>query len=200
MKSRVAKTLGLVVAMVACVGMTVFAAPSPSASTPVTGVAAKDKNGNTVKVEMTSTIPAQFANAVATLKTEAGLKDALGSDYNENMVIADIVEVTAPDHDFANDGPLTLTFAANVSASSKAQILHGSESGWKKEATTVSAGAVSCTVDSLSPFAVVVDKTTLPSGVTTSPKTSASAVSVIAVLGLAATAGAFGLKKKSYVK
>ena len=38
MRSRVAKTLGLVVAMVACVGMTVFAAPSPSATTVVNKV------------------------------------------------------------------------------------------------------------------------------------------------------------------
>ena len=36
MRSKVLKTIGLVAAMVACVGMTVFAAPSPSASTIVT--------------------------------------------------------------------------------------------------------------------------------------------------------------------
>ena len=38
MKSKILKTVGLIAAMVACIGMTVFAEPSPAASTVVTGV------------------------------------------------------------------------------------------------------------------------------------------------------------------
>ena len=33
MKSRILKTVGLIAAMVSCIGMTAFAAPSPAAST-----------------------------------------------------------------------------------------------------------------------------------------------------------------------
>ena len=46
MKSKILKTVGLIAAMVACIGMTVFAEPSPAASTVVTGVnSATDKDG-----------------------------------------------------------------------------------------------------------------------------------------------------------
>ena len=46
MKSRILKTVGLIAAMVSCIGMTAFAAPSPAASTVVTGInSATDKDG-----------------------------------------------------------------------------------------------------------------------------------------------------------
>ena len=47
MKSRILKTVGLIAAMVSCIGMTAFAAPSPAASTVVTAVSnATDTDGN----------------------------------------------------------------------------------------------------------------------------------------------------------
>ena len=49
MKSRILKTVGLIAAMVSCIGMTAFAAPSPAASTVVTAVSsATDTDGNAV--------------------------------------------------------------------------------------------------------------------------------------------------------
>lgn len=199
MRSRVAKTLGLVVALAACVGMTVFAAPSPSASTPIKSATAKDANGNSVNLTITSTIPAQYAAAVSEIKTEAGLKAVLGGDFNGNMTVADVKEVTAPaDAVF----PLDITFAMNgVTANTKAIVLHYEDGAWVKMDTSTADGAViGKGFKSLSPVAIVVDKTTLSSGATTSPKTSASAVSAIAVVGLAAVAGVCGLKKKSNAK
>ena len=51
MKSRILKTVGLIAAMVSCIGMTAFAAPSPAASTVVTAVSsATDTDGNAVNV------------------------------------------------------------------------------------------------------------------------------------------------------
>ena len=155
MKSRILKTVGLIAAMVSCIGMTAFAAPSPAASTVVTAVSsATDADGNAVNVSITSKFP------------------------------------------------LKITFAMKgVTASSKVQILHydAKKAAWEKIDTTVADGTVTGTFSSLSPVAFVVDKTTLTSatGTATSPATSATTVSAVAVLGLAAVAAAFGLKKKA---
>ena len=111
------------------------------------------------------------------IKTEAKLKEVLGSDFNANMTVADIKEVTAPE---GAKFPLKITFAMKgVTASSKVQILHydAEKAAWEKIDTTVADGTVTGTFSSLSPV------------------TSATAVSAVAVLGLAAVA-AFGLKKK----
>ena len=178
MKSRILKTVGLIAAMVSCIGMTAFAAPSPAASTVVTAVSsATDADGNAVNVSITSEIPAEYTQAVADIKTEAKLKEVLGSDFNANMTVADVKEVTAPE---GAKFPLKITFAMKgVTASSKVQILHYNGSAWEKIDTTVADGTVTGTFSSLSPV------------------TSATAVSAVAVLGLAAVAAAFGLKKKA---
>lgn len=199
MKSRILKTVGLIAAMVSCIGMTAFAAPSPAASTVVTAVSsATDADGNAVNVSITSEIPAEYTQAVADIKTEAKLKEVLGSDFNANMTVADVKEVTAPE---GAKFPLKITFAMKgVTASSKVQILHYNGSAWEKIDTTVADGTVTGTFSKLSPVAFVVDKTTLTSATGTataaSPST-ATAASAVAVLGLAAVAAAFGLKKKA---
>ena len=133
------------------------------------------------------------------IKTEAKLKEVLGSDFNANMTVADVKKVTAPE---GAKFPLKITFAMKgVTASSKVQILHydAEKAAWEKIDTTVADGTVTGTFSSLSPVAFVVDKTTLTSatGTATSPATSATTVSAVAVLGLAAVAAAFGLKKKA---
>ena len=184
MKSRIMKTIGLVAAMVACVGMTVFAAPSPSASTVVTGATAKD-----AKVVIKE-VPAENANAVTEVKSEAGLKKALGDDFSANMTVADVVEVSV---ESTNGGsvtfPIDITFnVKGVTTSTKGQILHWNGSEWEKIPTKMGNGTMTGTFTSLSPVAFVVDKTTLASGTASSPKTSAAAVSGVAVLGLAAVA------------
>lgn len=201
MRSRVAKTLGLVVAMVACVGMTVFAAPSPSATTVVNKVSkAVDKDGNAVEVTIKD-VPAEYADAVAEVKTEAKLKELLGSEFTATTAVASVREISVPE---GTKFPVTITFEMNgVTSSSKVWVLHyDTEKGaWEKVEATAGEGTISATFTSLSPVAFVVDKATLSSGAgTTSPKTSASAVSAVAVLGLAAVAGVCGLKKKSYAK
>ena len=103
------------------------------------------------------------------------MKEVLGSDFNANMTVADVKKVTAPE---GAEFPLKITFAMKgVTASSKVQILHYNGSAWEKIDTTVADGTVTGTFSSLSLV------------------TSATAVSAVAVLGLAAVA-AFGLKKK----
>ena len=165
MKSRILKTVGLIAAMVSCIGMTAFAAPSPAASTVVTAVSsATDTDGNAVNVSITSEIPIEYTQAVADIKTEAKLKEVLGSDFNANMTVADVKKVTAPE---GAEFPLKITFAMKgVTASSKVQILHyrcRTTAAWEKIDTTVADGTVTGTFSSLSPVAFVVDKTTLTS-------------------------------------
>lgn len=198
MKSRVFKTIGLVAVMVACVGITAFSAPSPSASTVVTGATTTAKDAKVVIEE----VPAEYKEQVDTIKSEAGLKEVLGSDFSANMTVSDVVEVRV---EFLNDGnvtfPIDITFEVKgVTASTKGQILHWNKetNAWEKIPTTMGNGTMTGTFSSLSPVAFVVDKTTLASGTATSPKTSATAAAGVAVLGLAAAAGAFGLKKKEY--
>lgn len=193
MKSRILKTISLVAATVLCVGMTAFAAPSPSAGVVVSDTPAKvvDKNGNAVELTITDKVE---ADVVADVKSEATLKEVLGDSFNKNTTVAAVKEVTAP---AGTVFPVTITFKMNgVTKDSVVQILHYNGSVWEKIATTVGNGTVTGTFDSLSPVAFVVDKTTV--GATTSPTTSAAAVSSVAVLGLIAAAGAFGLKKKEY--
>ena len=123
MKSKILKTVGLIAAMVACIGMTVFAEPSPAASTVVTGInSATDKDGKPVEgITITSDIPAEYSDAVNEIKTEAKLKEVLGDAYNENMVVVDIKEVRAPE---GTAFPLTINFAMRgVTASTKVQMV-----------------------------------------------------------------------------
>lgn len=197
MKSRVAKTAGLVLALAACVGMTVFAEPSPSASTAITGAAAVDANGNTAEV-IVSELPEEYADAAAAIQTEETLREVMGDGFNENMVVVDVVDVTT-EGDVAF--PLDITFeVAGVTSSTNAQVLHYVDEQWQKEPTTVGEGTVTATFESLSPVAIVIDRTTLASGAgVTSPQTSAVSVSAVALVGIAAAAAAVILKKKAFV-
>lgn len=200
MKSKVMKSIAMIAALVSCIGMTAFAAPSPEASTVVTKVqSATDKNGNAVEVSIASEISEEYSAAVAEIKTEAVLKELLGDAFNENMTVADVKEVTVAE---GTEFPVTITFGMKgVTKDSKVQILHYNGAEWEKIETAVADGSVTGIFTSLSPVAFVVDKTTLSAGTaSTSPATSASTISVIAVIGIAAAAAAFGLKKKAVVK
>lgn len=178
MRSKVAKTLGLVAALVATVGMTVFAAPSPSAAK----VTATDESGKAVVVTETQ--------ASQELKTET-VKEVMGSEYTDTMEVAYLKDLSA-----VFTGTLTVNFpVAGVTASTKAQVLHFDGAKWEKVPTSVSTGVVTGKFKSLSPVAVVVDKATLASDASKSDKTSASATAAVAVLGLAAVAGLCGTKK-----
>lgn len=202
MKTRILKTIGLVAAMVACVGMTVFAEPSPSASTVVTGATAKDNLGNDAWVVIEE-IKEEDKAVVANIKTEEGFKSTLaqvGIAFDENLVVADVVEVRV---ESINGGrvefPVTITFnVKGVTTSTKGYILHWTGTAWEKIPTTIGEGTMTGTFNTLSPVAFVIDKTTLSSGTATSPQTSASATAGAAVLGLTAVAGICGLKKKRF--
>lgn len=201
MKSRILKTIGLVTAVVSCIGMTVFAAPSPVAGTVVTGVkSAVDNRGTSANVVITSTIPEASKSVAAEIKTETKLKEVLGSDFNENLTVADVLDVYVTGDASGITYPIDVTFTMKgVTKNTKVQILQYKDGAWVKIPTTVGEGTATARFDSLSLVAFVVDKTTIATGAT-SPETSASAVSTVALIGLAAVVFAFGLKKKSVIR
>lgn len=200
MKTRFLKTAAAVMAVVMCLGMTVFAAPSPSGSDFVVGGIsnAVDADGNDVSgfLEVTE-LPDEYAEAAAQLRTAEGLQAAMGADYNENMIVLDIVEARVVGDASQVKFPVTITFQVNgVTASTRGTILHYTGSEWEKIPTTMGEGTMTGTFASLSPVAFVVDKTTLTGG-TVSPKTSAQSAAAVALLGLLAATAACGMKKRS---
>lgn len=200
MKTRFLKTAAAVMAVVMCLGMTVFAAPSPSGSDFVVGGIsnAVDADGNDISgfLEVTE-LPDKYADAAAQIRTAEGLQAAMGADYNENMIVLDIVEARVVGDASQVKYPVTITFQVNgVTASTRGTILHYTGSEWEKIPTTMGEGTMTGTFDSLSPVAFVVDKTTLTGG-TVSPKTSAQSAAAVALLGLLAATAACGMKKRS---
>lgn len=197
MRRKILKTAAVVMTFVMCLGMTAFAQPSPEApSFIVSGISkAVDANGNDIsKMIEKQALPEEYKAVADELRTEEGLKAVLGSDYNENMVVADVIDVVVKG-DIAF--PATITFQMKgVTASTKGQILHYNGKEWEKIPTTMGEGTISGTFQSLSPVAFVVDKTTLAGG-STSPKTSAQPVTAVALAGLLAVAAACGMKKRA---
>ena len=69
--------------------VTAFAQPSVSVSGVVTAVTtATDKDGKAVNATF-GEVPAEYASAVAEVKTEAKLKELLGSDYTSTMQVVE---------------------------------------------------------------------------------------------------------------
>lgn len=212
MKSRVLKTLGVVLATVACIGMTTFAADeytSPSASTPAGDASAvTDNNGSEVEVTISTNFDAAHQAAVDAIKTASGF-DAVVKSLNltsvlntaaENISLVDVKEVSVPE---GTKFPITITFSVSgITANSKATLLHYDGTAWENIKTTVGEGTLTGTFDSLSPVAFVVDKTTVgtTSNGATSPKTSAAAPAAAGVVALLAAAAVVGLKKNAVVK
>ena len=102
--------------------VTAFAQPSVSVSGVVTAVTtATDKDGKAVNATF-GEVPAEYASAVAEVKTEAKLKELLGSDYTSTMQVVDVKNVTVPD---GTVFPVTITFkVTGVTASTKVAVLH----------------------------------------------------------------------------
>ncbi|MDD3414343.1 MAG: hypothetical protein EOM31_11420 [Bacteroidia bacterium] len=198
------KLMSLLVAAAMVVGMTstVFASSaSPSANGVMAAVeAATDANGNAVSVTIQDTASAPLTEAekkaVEEIKTTATLQAVLGAEYNANMTVADVKEVSAPE---GTVFPIDITFKVNgVNASTKGSLLHFDGSAWEKIDTKFGNGTMTGTFKSLSPVAIVIDKTTATTAATsngttpsaTSPKTSESngawAAAVVAVFAIGA--------------
>ena len=194
------KLVAVLCAAVMTVGMAVnvFAAPSPSVSGVVTAVeSAKDADGNAVDIKIETVSKAEAEQhfteeekaAVAEIKEskekfEAIAKEALGDKFEEGMELVDIRNLYVPEG--ANvTFPLTITVkVTGVTEASKVAVLHYTNA-------VAGNGTITFTVNSLSPFAFIVDANTAKNvGSTTSPATGEANTMVwVAIVAVAAAAG-----------
>ena len=201
------KLVAVLCAAVMTVGMVVnvFAAPSPSVSGVVTAVvSAKDADGNAVDIKIETVSEAEAEQhfteeekaAVAEIKEskekfEAIAKEALGDKFEEGMELVDIRNLYVPEG--ANvTFPLTITVkVTGVTEASKVAVLHYTNGKWEDVNAVAGNGTITFTVNSLSPFAFIVDANTAKNvGSTTSPATGEANTMVwVAIVAVAAAAG-----------
>ena len=201
------KLVAVLCAAVMTVGMAVnvFAAPSPSVSGVVTAVeSAKDADGNAVDIKIETVSEAEAEQhfteeekaAVAEIKAskekfEAIAKEALGDKFKEGMELVDIRNLYVPEG--ANvTFPLTITVkVTGVTEASKVAVLRYTNGKWEDVNAVAGNGTITFTVNSLSPFAFIVDANTAKNvGSTTSPATGEANTMVwVAIVAVAAAAG-----------
>lgn len=201
------KLVAALCAAVMTVGMAVnvFAAPSPSVSGVVTAVeSAKDADGNAVDIKIETVSEAEAEQhfteeekaAVAEIKEskekfEAIAKEALGDKFEEGMELVDIRNLYVPEGVNVTF-PLTITVkVTGVTEASKVAVLHYTNGKWEDVNAVAGNGTVTFTVNSLSPFAFIVDANTAKNaGSTTSPATGEANTMVwVAIVAVAAAAG-----------
>lgn len=201
------KLVAALCAAVMTVGMAVnvFAAPSPSVSGVVTAVeSAKDADGNAVDIKIETVSEAEAdqhfteeeKTAVAEIKEskekfKAIAKEALGDKFEEGMELVDIRNLHVPEGVNVTF-PLTITVkVTGVTEASKVAVLHYTNGKWEDVNAVAGNGTITFTVNSLSPFAFIVDANTAKNvGSTTSPATGEANTMVwVAIVAVAAAAG-----------
>lgn len=176
----------------------VMAADSPSTSGVVKEItSATNKSGASVSIKITTLPEASQAPAKEVQKTET-VKEVLKDKYVEGMYVMDVQEVVVEGTIPADQWPVTITFSVpGVVSTTKVAVLHYTGSAWEVVPSQAGEGTITATFNSLSPVAFVVDKNTLGSTSSTSPKTGESfAVIGLGVIALMAVGGAYGLSRK----
>lgn len=200
MRNGMKKWCGFVMAavMVCAMGMTAFAANSPTASGVVNKVpSAVDKNGNAVKVEIRA-IPEEYKEVAQEIKNIDKVKEVLGNQFVEGMEVVDVRDVVVVGDKSKLEFPLTLTFEVpGVLSTTKVAVLHYSDEkkAWEVVPSKAGNGTIEATFDSLSPVAFVVDKNTSASAAgsdsVTSPKTGEGmTASILGISAIVLFAGA----------
>ena len=198
MRNGMKKWCGFVMAavMVCTMGMTAFAANSPTASGVVNKVSsAVDKNGNAVKVEIQA-IPEEYKEVAQEIKSIDKVKEVLGNQFVDGMEVVDVRDVVVVGD--KAEFPLTITFKVpGVLSTTKVAVLHYSDEkkAWEVVPSKAGNGTIEATFDSLSPVAFVVDKNTSASAAgsdsVTSPKTGEGmTASILGISAIVLFAGA----------
>lgn len=201
------KLVAVLCAAVMTFGMAVnvFAEPSPSTSGVVTKIeSATDANGKTVDVKLETLSDAEKnqhfteeeKKAVAEIKEskekfEAIAKKVLGEQFKEGMALVDIRNLYIPEGAEVTF-PLTITAkVTGVTKDSTVAVLHFTNGKWENVNATAGDGTITFTVNSLSPFAFIVDANTAKNaGSTTSPATGEANTMVwVAIVAVVAVAG-----------
>lgn len=177
MRLNLKKAVAVVTAAltICAMSVTAFAQGSVKSTGVVSPQGAKDANGNSVTVS-TASIPAEYAEAVNTVKTTDGLKAVLGDAYVEGMEVVDAMDVSVPE---GTPMPVTITFdVPGVGADTKVAVLHYNGTAWEVLEGTAGNGTITATFTSLSPVAFVVDKNTA-TGTSTGSNTSTGSSSSV---------------------
>lgn len=199
MRRHVKKLVAAILAMtmVCGLGMTAFAAKSPTSGGVVNKiVSAVDKNGNAVSVEIQE-MPQEYQEVAAQIRDLGTVKSLLGAQFVEGMEVVDVRNVVVTGDKSQINWPIDITFEVpGVLTTTKVAVLHYSDEkqAWEVVPSKAGKGTITATFDSLSPVAFVVDKNTSASAVgngsTTSPKTGEGMV--VPFLGTAAIVLALG--------
>ena len=169
------KLVAVLCAAVMTVGMAVnvFAAPSPSVKGVTEIESAKDANGNAVEIKFETVSEAEAdkhfteeeKTAVEEMKKEFATvaKEVLGEELKEGMELVDIRNLYIPE---GTDVTFPLTITAKVpgvTEDSTVFVLHYTNGAWENVNAVAGNGTVTFTVNSLSPFAFIVDAKTASS-------------------------------------
>lgn len=196
-KRLTALCIVLVLALTMSIGA--FADGSPSTSGLIFGARARYGDGSMKAATLNDVTDSAVK---AELENKDFLKQILGSDYTEDMVLADIKDLT-----FAEglEFPTTMELDVyGVNANSKVTVLYFDGTEWKK-ATIESVAELLITVTiegNPVRVAVIMDKAEAAAANvgTTSPKTGSSPIVPMAVMGaVICMAGAVALTKKERV-
>lgn len=198
MRNGMKKWCGFVMAavMVCAMGMTAFAANSPTASGVVNKVSsAVDKNGNAVEVEIQA-MPEEYKEVAKEIESVDKVKEVLGNQFVEGMEVVDVQDVVVVGD--KAEFPLTISFEVpGVLSTTKVAVLHYSDEkkAWEVVSSKAGNGTIEATFDSLSPVAFVVDKNTSASAAgsdsVTSPKTGEGmTASILGISAIVLFAGA----------
>lgn len=181
-----------------------FADGSPSSTGVVVSGEGTDANGNYVKiiVEMSDEITNEEAKKILTMSVEEILSKVNDPNASvEGMKLIDLREVYVDGDDSLVTFPVDITFKINgITADSKVSVLHfdTNTNEWESVQTTVNGdGTVTSRFNSLSPVAFFSNSASATSVAgDTSPKTGASPVIMIAIVGaIVCAGGAFLLSK-----
>lgn len=185
------KKLGALVAaaMLAVMSMTAVAAPSPSAAKVDKVVATV--GGKEVTIKETEVAAEVAAKANEIVADKEAVKELTGVTF-EKATVAYMKDISIDD---LGDGATIRFEIKGVTSSTPVAILHYNGTAWENIKATAGNGYVEGTFTSLSPVAVVVDSAKLVPA--ESGKTGEGYMTtVIAMVVVAAAAGAYTLKRK----
>lgn len=163
MRKNVKKIVCVMMAavMILAMGVTAFAANSPTVNGVVKAQSGKDANGRAITFSLRRP-DASYNSAIASLQSVEGLKAVLGANYYAGMEVVDVRSITLDQSDVTY--PITLTFSVpGVVAGTHVAVLAYVNGEWVVLDCVVGNGTITVTfanADQLKCVAFVVDKST----------------------------------------
>lgn len=195
------RTLGLVLTLVMTLtmGVSTLAAPSKEVAGVISKVEAIDNANKDVEIIVSKPAKAVEESVVAEVKKPETIKNVLGNDYSDKLSVLDVLDISVKGDESQVKWPITMKLnIAGVNKDTKIYVLHYVDGKWNNvEIVEKGTGYVTIKVDSLSPFAFVVDKDTLSAK---SPSTGEPVMTTaVTMMVVVAAVGMIVLKRKATV-